>query len=94
MKCPKYIKEALRRRTAAAERFLDLDGLISRWLSAHGLEDEAWDLAYNSVDALINSRRCEAELLRLIESHAESQRKSAQEICKGQKCPEQKEDAE
>lgn len=44
MKCPKYIKEALIQRAKCAERFTELDYMISEWLDTHNIEVEEYDI--------------------------------------------------
>ncbi len=40
MKCPKYIEKALHDRARAAEKFLNLDLLISDWLDKNNIDCE------------------------------------------------------
>lgn len=60
MKIPKYIDEALRMRTKAAQRFLDYDFIVSRWILDNGIDDylETEDFC-GGVEAIINPQDSE-----------------------------------
>lgn len=55
MKLPKYIDDALRRRTKAAETFQHYDWIVSDWIEKHGLEDDI-DIAdfRGGVESIVN----------------------------------------
>ena len=55
MKIPKYIDEALRKRSDAAYRFLKYDFIVSEWICNNGLEEyiEPEDF-YGGVEAIVN----------------------------------------
>ena len=38
MKCPKYIRDALKARASSAKRFNEKDLLISKWIDDHNIE--------------------------------------------------------
>ena len=63
MKIPKYIDEALKKRTKAAEMFLSNDLIVSNWIAEHGLADDidTCDF-YGGVESLINSRESEQRI--------------------------------
>ena len=63
MKIPKYIDEALKKRTRAAEEFNKYDWIVSRWIDEHGLEDDI-DTAdyYGGVESIVNPRESEASI--------------------------------
>lgn len=63
MKIPKYIDEALKKRTKAAEAFTEHDWTVSNWLCKNGLEDDI-DTAdfHGGVEAIVNPRECEQRI--------------------------------
>lgn len=63
MKIPKYIDEALKKRTKAAEAFNHYDWIISHWIDEHGLEEDI-DLAdfHGGVESIVNPRESEKSI--------------------------------
>ena len=55
MKIPKYIDDALKKRTKAAETFNHYDFIISRWIDKNGLYDDI-DTAdfHGGVESIVN----------------------------------------
>lgn len=55
MKIPKYIDEALRKRTKAAETFNHYDWIVSDWIDKNGLADDI-DTAdfHGGVESIVN----------------------------------------
>ena len=60
MKIPKYIDNALRMRTKAAQRFLDYDFMVSRWILDHKLDEylETEDFC-GGVESIMNPQDSE-----------------------------------
>ena len=60
MKIPKYIDEALRMRTKAAQRFLNYDFIVSRWILDNGVDEylETEDFG-GGVESIANPRDSE-----------------------------------
>ena len=60
MKIPKYIDEALKKHTKAAEAFSRYDWIVSNWIDKQGLEDDI-DLAdyHGGVESIVNPRESE-----------------------------------
>ena len=63
MKIPKYIDDALKKRTKAAEMFNQYDWIISDWIDKHGLSDDI-DTAdfHGGVESVINPEVSEANI--------------------------------
>jgi len=55
MRIPKYIDDALRKRTKAAQAFNKYDWIVSHWLDDHGIGDEI-DTAntHGGVESIVN----------------------------------------
>jgi len=69
MKCPKYIKEALRQRANHAARFTELDVMIGEWLEKNHLIDEVEDYdIYGGCEAYCNPDSSSARILEVIEN--------------------------
>lgn len=57
MKIPKYIDEALKKRTKAAEDFNRYDWIVSNWIDEHGLgEDIDLENFHGGVESIVNPR--------------------------------------
>lgn len=69
MKCPKYIKDALRRRANHATQFTNLDVMIADWLEKQGLLDkvELYDIC-GGCESYVNPDSSSARILELIEN--------------------------
>lgn len=69
MKCPKYIKEALRRRTRAAYVFTAADTMIADWLEKNNLLDrvELYDIC-GGCESYVNPDSSSARILEVIEN--------------------------
>lgn len=63
MKIPKYIDEALRKRTKAAEAFNEHDWTVSEWLDKNDVADNL-DLEdyHGGVEAIVNPRESEKRI--------------------------------
>lgn len=55
MKIPKYIDDALRKRTKAANAFQEYDWIVSNWIDKHGLEDDIDSADFHGgVESIVN----------------------------------------
>lgn len=55
MKIPKYIDEALKKRTKAAMRFTHYDFIISEWIEKNGLADDVDAASFHGgVESIVN----------------------------------------
>lgn len=63
MNIPKYIEEALKKRTKAAEMFNHYDWIVSEWIDKNGL-DEDIDSSdfYGGVESIVNPKTSEANI--------------------------------
>jgi hypothetical protein len=69
MKCPEYIKEALRQRARYARRFLELDCMVGEWLSKNNLLDEVEDYdIYGGCEAYCNPEDSSKRIIEVIEN--------------------------
>ena len=53
MDCPKYIKEALRKRAECADKFTDYDLLIAKYLEKHQIDVENFDI-HGGCESYVN----------------------------------------
>ena len=69
MKCPEYIKEALRQRPRYARRFMELECMIAEWLEKNNLIDdvEYYDI-YGGCEAYCNPEDSAKRILSVIEN--------------------------
>ena len=69
MKCPKYIKEALKQRANCAARFTELDVMIGDWLEKHNLLDsvESYDIC-GGCESYVNPYSSSYRILEVIEN--------------------------
>lgn len=69
MKCPEYIKEALRQRARCARRFLELDCMIVEWLEKNNLVDavEDYDIA-TGCESYCNPEESSKRIIEVIEN--------------------------
>lgn len=63
MKIPKYIDEALKKRTKAAEAFTEHDWTVSEWLDKNGIADnlDSEDF-HGGVESVVNPRNSERRI--------------------------------
>lgn len=61
MKIPRDIDNALRRRTRAAESFLDADLIVSSYIDEVGADVDSYDY-YGGVESIVNSRSSEKRI--------------------------------
>ena len=68
MKCPNYIKEALKQRANHADRFTELDIMIAEWLEKHDLIHlvEDYDI-HGGCESYVNPTNSSARILEAIE---------------------------
>ena len=60
MKIPKYIDEALKKRTKAAMAFNEHDWIISDWLDKNGISDDLdFEDFHGGVESVVNPRESE-----------------------------------
>lgn len=60
MKIPKYIDEALKKRTKAANVFNHYDGVVSDWIEKSGLADDIDPSDYHGgVESIVNPEESE-----------------------------------
>ena len=63
MKIPKYIDQALKKRTKAAEAFTEHDWTVSEWLDKNGVADDIeLEDFHGGVEAIVNPRECEQRI--------------------------------
>ncbi len=67
MKVPKYIREALRKRTKAAEAWNKYDGIITDFINKHKIDVPAEDYC-GGVEGIVNPRESEESVIRCIEA--------------------------
>lgn len=69
MKCPKYIKDALKQRANHAARFTELDVMIGNWLEKHGLlgQVETYDIC-GGCESYVNPDSSSDRILEIIEN--------------------------
>lgn len=69
MRCPKYIKEALKQRANCASKFTDLDLMIAEWLDKHQLLDlvENEDIG-GGCESYVNPHSSSERILEIIEN--------------------------
>lgn len=69
MKCPKYIKEALKQRANCAARFTHYDVMIGDWLDKNGLLDyvEDYDI-FGGCESYCNPEDSSGRILEIIEN--------------------------
>ena len=68
MDCPKYIKEALRKRAIYADKTATLDGIISEWIESHNIEVDFEDI-HGGVEIYVNPYDSSERVLEAIERH-------------------------
>lgn len=66
MKVPKYIEEAIMRRSRAADRLCHYDYIVSRFIEEHGID---CDLTHLHAEVICNSSLSAGRTLRAIENH-------------------------
>lgn len=66
MKCPEYIKEAIRKREKYAYLFMDYDYTVSHWCDTHGVILETYD-SHGGCESLVNPSDSADRVLRAIE---------------------------
>lgn len=71
MRIPKYIDEALKKRTKAANDFNKFDLIVSEWICKHGF-DEDIDTAcfHGGVESIVNPESAEYEIREAVEAFA------------------------
>ena len=63
MKIPKYIDEALKRRTHAAVMFAHYDVIISDWINKNGLDDDVDPADFSGgVESVVNPHDAEQRI--------------------------------
>lgn len=63
MKLPKYIDDALKKRTKAAQQFNKYDWIISEWIDKHFYEDDIDSSCYHGgVESIVNPESAEQEI--------------------------------
>lgn len=69
MKCPKYIRDALKQRARCASRFQELDYIIREWLDKNNLYDavENYDIS-GGCESYVNPDASSARILEVIDS--------------------------
>ena len=69
MQCPKYIREALEKRTKAANAWNKYDSIVSRYIQEHNL-DQYIDSAdfFGGVEGIVNPEESERRILEAIEN--------------------------
>ena len=69
MKCPNYIRNALKQRAKCASRFQELDYIIREWLEKNGLYDsvESYDIC-GGCESYVNPDSSSARVLEVIEN--------------------------
>jgi hypothetical protein len=67
--CPKYIKEALKKRAECAIKFTELDIIIGEWLDKHNLYDlvEDYDIS-GGCESYVNPESSSARILNVIDN--------------------------
>lgn len=69
MKCPKYIKKALKQRADCAAKFTELDCMIAEWLEKHDLlwKVEDYDI-HGGCESYVNPGNSSHRILEIIEN--------------------------
>lgn len=71
MKCPKYIQDALYKRSKCAGLFMKWDCIICNFLEKHGIEVESYDIA-TGCESYINPLASSRRILEAIEKKEKS----------------------
>lgn len=67
MKIPKYIDEALKKRTKAARTFNHYDYIVSRWIVKNGLENDIDTACFlGGVESIVHPDEAEDEVRQAI----------------------------
>lgn len=69
MKCPNYIRDALKQRARYARRFMELDWMIAEWLEKHDLLYlvEEYDI-HGGCESYVNPDASSARILEVIKN--------------------------
>ena len=68
VKIPKYVKDWIRLRSAAAQKFNGYDLKISEWIDKNGIEADS-SLYHGGVESIVNPEAAAQELMSAIARH-------------------------